>query len=148
MFKNFSSNLTVTLIYILLGVLLGIFLIFVINKIFYKNKYAVFFLEDGSVYFGEVSFLNKYNLKNPVFLNRTQDGNLNVVYYSDLFYLPQNVLHLNPQKVIAWSYLRENSPLIDYIKRKPPIIPGQPPQPQQPQQQPEVPQNQSQQKSQ
>lgn len=115
--KNLIVSWPVIIFFTLLGIILGLLLIFVINN-YFKSRYAVFFLEDGYVYFGEVGFLRVYKLKNPLFLRQTEDGNLMVVYYSDLFYLPQKTLHLNPQKVIAWSYLQENSPLINYIQRK------------------------------
>jgi len=105
---------------LILGALISVGLIFLGNQ-FLKPKYAVFFLDNGSVYFGKIYPWKRFVVMDPIFIQQDTDGSLRVVNFNTLFYAPQNKIYLNPQKVVLWSYLSSNSPLIPYIEGRPPI---------------------------
>jgi len=113
---------------IISGFLAGIILIFVFTNIF-KPKYVMVMVEGGNIYFGERSLFNPYKIYNPVFINLSQDGNLSLQRFSDVVWRPADYIYLNPQKVVFWTYLRNDSQLIDFIKNKTrPIVPQNVPQ--------------------
>jgi hypothetical protein len=102
---------------IISGFLVGLLLVFSFTNIF-KPKYVMIVVEGGNIYFGERSLFNPYKISHPVFVNVSQDGNLSLQRFSDAVWRPQDFIYFNPQKVIFWTYLKDDSQLIDFIKNK------------------------------
>jgi len=79
-------------------------------------------IEGGNIYFGERSLFNPYKIYSPVFVNVNQDGNLSLQKFSDAVWGPKDFIYFNPQKIVFWTYLKDDSQLIDFIKNKSRIL--------------------------
>jgi len=106
---------------IISGFLVGLLLVFSFTSIF-KPKYVMIVIEGGNIYFGERSLFNPYKIYNPVFVNVNQDGNLSLQKFSDAVWGPKDFIYFNPQKIVFWTYLKDDSQLIDFIKNKSRIL--------------------------
>jgi len=122
-FKKFNFYFFLS---ILSGFLFGLIILFLFTNIF-KPKYVMVVLEGGNIYFGEVGLFFNNKLKNPVFITQGQDGNLSLQRFSEAVWRPKNFVYLNPSKIVFWSYLQEDSPVVNFIKntRNLPLVPSQ-----------------------
>ncbi|MER3581624.1 MAG: hypothetical protein C4347_02135 [Patescibacteria group bacterium] len=112
----------------LIGFLGGLSLVFIFSNVL-KPKYAMVVLENGSIYFGEISFFPRNKLKSPVFVNVGNDGNISLQRFSDAVWKPKNYILLNQSKILFWTYLEDNSPIVDFIKMKSQVLPSPTPRP-------------------
>ena len=114
-FHNKSKNLLIFFVAILLGVLLGIGIIY-----FYKNKtnYYAVFLNNGAIYFGKLSTFPRVKLDNAVFLQIDQSGNTNVFRFKDANWGPKGPIYLNRDSIVFIAPLDNNSVLINAIEGK------------------------------
>lgn len=100
---------------ILSGFFFGLIILFLFTNLF-KPKYVMVVLEGGNIYFGEVGLFFRNKLKNPVFIVQGQDGNLSLQRFSEAVWRPKNFIYLNQNKIVFWSYLQDDSPVVNFIK--------------------------------
>jgi len=143
MISNYQvKNLFIFVIAILIGVLLGVGIIFLTKK---KTNYYAVFLNNGAIYYGKLSTFPRLKLSDAVFVQVDQDGQASLQRFKDAFWMPKGPIYLNRDSILFIAPIDENSPLINFIEQR------QQPQPQQPQteqtQQPQTQQPQTQQPS-
>jgi hypothetical protein len=114
-FHNKSKNLLIFFVAILIGVLLGIGIIY-----FYKNKsnYYAVFLNNGAIYFGKLSTFPRVKLDDAVFLQVDQSGNTSVYKFKDANWGPKGPIYLNRDSIVFIAPLDNNSVLINAIEGK------------------------------
>lgn len=116
---NFQSkNFLLILVAVLVGVVLGIGLIFLVkNK---KNYYAVF-LNNGAIYFGKLSTFPRLKLTDPVFIQIDSQGQASLQRFQNAVWMPKGPIYLNRDSVLFIAPINENSPVISFIENKQPI---------------------------
>jgi hypothetical protein len=130
--KSHLKNLLIFLGAILLGILLGVSLIYLTNLTKKKSNYYAVFLNNGAIYFGKLSTFPKLKLSDAVFIQVDQQGQASVQRFKDAFWGPKGQIYLNKNSILFIAPLDENSPLVNLIEQR------QAPIPQQPSQQPSV----------
>jgi hypothetical protein len=114
-----------SLIYIALGIAIG--LIIVSLFLYFKEKrnyYAVFF-NNGNVYFGNLSFFPKLKLKNAFYLSTDQQGQLVLRRFKDADWRPRGEIYLNKEAIMFIAPIDSSSDLVRLIKGEI-ILPTQP----------------------
>jgi hypothetical protein len=124
--NNKLKNLLIFLGAILLGILLGISLIYLTKK---KSNYYAVFLNNGAIYFGKLSTFPKLKLNDAIFLQVDQQGQASFQRFKEAFWMPKGTIYLNRNSILFIAPLDENSPLVNLIEQR--QVPTQ--QPQQPQ---------------
>jgi hypothetical protein len=109
------KNLIIVFGATLLGILLGISLIYLIKK--KSNYYAVFF-NNGAVYFGKLSTFPKLKLSDAVFLQVDQNGQASFQRFKNAFWMPKGPIYLNRNSILFIAPLDENSPLVNLIEQR------------------------------
>jgi len=123
--KSQLKNLIIFLGAILLGILLGVSLIYLTKK--KSNYYAVFF-NNGAIYFGKLSTFPKLKLDDAIFIQVDQQGQASVQRFKDAFWGPKGTIYLNQSSILFIAPLDENSPLVNLIEQRqaPTQVPQQP----------------------
>jgi len=109
------KSLILFLVAILVGVLLGLGLIYLVKH--KKNYYAVF-LNNGAIYFGKLSTFPKLKLTDAIFIQIDNQGNASIQRFKDAFWMPKGEIYLNKYSVLFIAPISENSPLINFIEGK------------------------------
>jgi hypothetical protein len=123
--NNQLKNLIIFLVAILIGILLGVSLIYLSKK---KSNYYAVFLNNGAIYFGKLSTFPKLKLDDAIFLQVDQQGQASFQRFKDAFWMPKGTIYLNQNSILFIAPLDENSPLVNLIEQKqvPTPIPQQP----------------------
>ncbi|RMD59711.1 hypothetical protein D6833_11045 [Candidatus Parcubacteria bacterium] len=83
------------------------------------SPYAAVYLSTGDLYFGKLSWFPRMKLSHVWLLQRGvgKDGksNVQVVPFRGSLWAPQDVLYLNPKRVVFWTKLRSDSPVAQAI---------------------------------
>jgi hypothetical protein len=109
------KNLIIFLVAILIGLLLGVSLIYLSKK--KSNYYAVFF-NNGAVYFGKLSTFPKLKLNDAIFIQVDQQGQASVQRFKNDSWRPKGTIYLNKDSILFIAPLDENSPLVNLIEQK------------------------------
>jgi hypothetical protein len=119
------KNLLVFLGAILIGILLGVSLIYLTKK---KSNYYAVFLNNGAIYFGKLSTFPKLKLSDAIFIQVDQQGQASVQRFKDAFWGPKGTIYLNQNSILFIAPLDENSPLVNLIEQRqaPAQVPQQP----------------------
>jgi hypothetical protein len=125
------KNLLIFLVAILIGILLGVSLIYLTKK---KSNYYAVFLNNGAIYFGKLSTFPKLKLSDAVFIQVDQNGQASVQRFKNAFWMPKGTIYLNQNSILFIAPLDENSPLVNLIEQRqvPTQIPQQPQSPTRP----------------
>jgi hypothetical protein len=125
------KNLFIFLGAILIGILLGVSLIYLTKK---KSNYYAVFLNNGAIYFGKLSNFPKLKLDDAIFLQVDQQGQASFQRFKDAFWRPKGTIYLNQNSILFIAPLDENSPLVNLIEQRqvPTQIPQQPQSPTRP----------------
>jgi hypothetical protein len=129
--KSQLKNLIIFLGAILIGILLGVSLIYLTKK---KSNYYAVFLNNGAIYFGKLSTFPKLKLNDAIFFQVDQQGQASFQRFKDAFWRPKGQIYLNQNSILFIAPLDENSPLINLIEQR--QAPTQVPQQSQPSSQP------------
>lgn len=118
------KNIFLILVAVLLGIILGIGLIYLFSK---KPKYAVLVFRNGNIYFGKISWFPKPKLSKILFIQVDQSGQASLQRFANAAYFPEDFFYFNPNELIFWSYLKAQSPVVNLIEEK--VLPpsAQPP---------------------
>jgi hypothetical protein len=124
--NNRLKNLFIFLVAILLGILLGVSLIYLTKK---KSNYNAVFLNNGAIYFGKLSTFPKLKLSDAVFIQVDQQGQASLQRFKDAFWGPKGTIYLNRNSILFIAPLDKNSPLVNLIEqRQAPVQVSQQPQ--------------------
>jgi hypothetical protein len=129
--NNQLKNLIIFLVAILIGILLGVSLIYLSKK---KSNYYAVFLNNGAIYFGKLSTFPKLKLDDAIFLQFDQQGQASFQRFKDAFWMPKGTIYLNRDSILFIAPIDEGSPLVNLIEQKqvPTPIPQQPQTPSRP----------------
>jgi hypothetical protein len=117
------KNLLIFLGAILLGILLGVSLIYLSKK---KSNYYAVFLNNGAIYFGKLSTFPKLKLSDAIFLQVDQQGQASFQRFKNAFWMPKGTIYLNRNSILFIAPLDENSPLVNLIEQRQAPVPQQP----------------------
>jgi hypothetical protein len=119
------KNLIIFLGAILIGILLGVSLIYLTKK---KSNYYAVFLNNGAVYFGKLSTFPKLKLSDAIFFQVDQQGQASFQRFKEAFWMPKGTIYLNQNSILFIAPLDENSPLVNLIEQRqaPTQVPQQP----------------------
>jgi hypothetical protein len=117
--ENKSKNIILFLVAIIVGVLLGLGLIYITKQ--KKNYYAVF-LNNGNVYFGKLSTFPRLKLDNAIFVQVDDKGQISFPHFKNAFWKPKGSIYLNQNSVLFIAPLAEDSPFIDSIEGRQPMV--------------------------
>jgi hypothetical protein len=119
------KNLIIFLGAILIGILLGVSLIYLTKK---KSNYYAVFLNNGAVYFGKLSTFPKLKLSDAIFFQFDQQGQASFQRFKEAFWMPKGTIYLNQNSILFIAPLDENSPLVNLIEQRqaPTQVPQQP----------------------
>jgi len=123
------KNLIIFLGAILIGILLGVSLIYLTKK---KSNYYAVFLNNGAIYFGKLSTFPKLKLNDAIFFQVDQQGQASFQRFKEAFWMPKGTIYLNRNSILFIAPLDENSPLVNLIEQRQ-VPTQQSQQPQQPQ---------------
>ena len=116
MISNYQvKNLFIFVIAILIGVLLGVGIIFLTKK---KTNYYAVFLNNGVIYYGKLSTFPRLKLSDAVFVQVDQDGQASLQRFKDVFWTPKGPIYLNRNSILFIAPIDENSPLINFIEQR------------------------------
>jgi hypothetical protein len=123
--NNKLKNLIIFLGAILIGILLGVSLIYLTKK---KSNYYAVFLNNGAVYFGKLSTFPKLKLSDAIFFQVDQQGQASFQRFKEAFWMPKGTIYLNQNSILFIAPLDENSPLVNLIEQRqaPTQVPQQP----------------------
>jgi hypothetical protein len=123
--NNKLKNLIIFLGAILIGILLGVSLIYLTKK---KSNYYAVFLNNGAVYFGKLSTFPKLKLSDAIFFQVDQQGQASFQRFKEAFWMPKGTIYLNQNSILFIAPLNENSPLVNLIEQRqaPTQVPQQP----------------------
>jgi hypothetical protein len=121
------KNLIIFLGAVLIGILLGVGLIYLTKK---KSNYYAVFLNNGAIYFGKLSIFPKLKLNDAIFIQVDQQGQASLQKFKNAFWRPKGTIYLNRNSILFIAPLDKDSPLINMIEQTQPL-------PQFPQQQPQ-----------
>jgi hypothetical protein len=129
--NNQLKNLIIFLVAILIGILLGVSLIYLTKK---KSNYYAVFLNNGAIYFGKLSTFPKLKLDDAIFIQVDQQGQASFQRFKDAFWMPKGPIYLNRDSILFIAPIDEGSPLVNLIEQKqvPTPIPQQPQTPSRP----------------
>jgi len=113
--NNKLKNLIIFLGAILIGLLLGIGLIYLSKK---KSDYYAVFLNNGGVYFGKLSTFPKLKLNDVIFVQMDQQGQASLQRFKNAFWMPKGTIYLNRNSILFIAPLDENSPLVNLIEQR------------------------------
>jgi ABC-type antimicrobial peptide transport system permease subunit len=114
--KEFKGFIFI-IILILLGVGIGVFISSKISGALPK-KYVAVYLVTGDIYFGKIKWFPYPQLSDVVLLQRTQDQGLTVDRFSNAVWKPQEPMRLSKDKIVFWTYLSSESPIVAFIENK------------------------------
>jgi hypothetical protein len=120
--NNKIKNLLIFLGAILIGILLGVSLIYLTKK---KSNYYAVFLNNGAVYFGKLSTFPKLKLSDAIFFQVDQQGQASFQRFKEAFWMPKGTIYLNQNSILFIAPLDENSPLGNLIEQRQAPVPQQ-----------------------
>jgi len=116
MISNYQvKNFFIFVIAILIGVLLGVGLIYLTKK---RSNYYAVFLNNGAIYYGKLSTFPRLKLSDAVFVQVGQDGQASLQRFKDAFWVPKGPIYLNRDSILFIAPINENSPLINFIEQR------------------------------
>jgi hypothetical protein len=113
------------------------------------SEYAAVYLQTGEIYFGKINWFPPISLKNVWYLQRgvnaQNEVQLGILPFKNSFWGPIDKIYLNPKNIVWFTYLKNNSELVNALKN-PDLLKqlNQPNQPQPNQPNEALPQNQPQ----
>jgi hypothetical protein len=113
--NNKLKNLIIFLGAILIGILLGVSLIYLTKK---KSNYYAVFLNNGAVYFGKLSTFPKLKLSDAIFFQVDEQGQASFQRFKEAFWMPKGTIYLNQNSILFIAPLDENSPLVNLIEQR------------------------------
>jgi len=109
------KNILLFLVAVLIGVLLGLGLIYLTKQ---KKSYHAVYLNNGAIYFGKLSTFPRFKLNDAVFIQLDNQGNASLQRFKDAFWGPEGSIYLNRSAILFIAPIAENSPLINFIEGK------------------------------
>lgn len=96
-----------------------------------KNpKYVAVYLETGEIYFGKMRWFPSPRLSNVMFVQQAQQGQgLMLDRFTNAVWKPAEPLRISRGKIVFWTYLEPESPIVQAIEGKITPIPAPPPSP-------------------
>lgn len=106
-------------VFIILGIWVGIALFSTGANPAGPSPYSAVYLTTGDIYFGKLSWFPSPHLTDAWVLQRSQNAQgqtqLGVAPFASSFWKPVNEIDLNPQQIVFWTRLRNDSQLAQAI---------------------------------
>ena len=81
-----------------------------------EEKYAAVTLNPGIIYFGKFSRFPSPILNDVWMLNKDAEGRPTLEPLKNAPWSPDGALHLNRKQIISWSYLKDDSQIVQTIR--------------------------------
>jgi hypothetical protein len=80
------------------------------------SPYAAVYLTNGEIYFGKLTWSSSQPILTDVWVlqqntNKQGQPQLNIAPFQNALWTPINEIYLNPQSVLYWTYIQNNSQL-------------------------------------
>ncbi|MFA4999669.1 MAG: hypothetical protein WC519_03015 [Parcubacteria group bacterium] len=104
--KSLNIVLIVVVAFVVLAITAG-----VLFSICYRPYMAVY-LTTGNIYFGKTSFFPCVKMRDPWFLQQSENGGLSLQKFSDAVWAPKGGMKINRKQIVFMSKLSDVSPII------------------------------------
>lgn len=126
--KTFFAFLIIAAALIILGAFIGIAVV-IVRKAnpAAPSEYSAVYLTTGDIYFGRLDWFPWPRIKNAWVLQRpaAAGGQFTVAPLNTAFWKPVDEIYLNPNQIVLWTRLRQDSGLLNYFNN--PSLLGQGP---------------------
>ena len=113
---QFNQTKTTKLLALAVAILVIALISVLWGKYSSEEKYAAVTLNPGIIYFGKLSRFPSLTLSDVWMLNKDSEGRPSLEPLKNSPWSPDGVLHLNRKQLISWSYLSNDSQIVQAIR--------------------------------